>query len=162
MAESPSPSKYNPLGQAEVGPAALLAQACSAFSFLLSTQVYEASWLLCCLRSFLGTPLPNMCLEGASPVKPVTEMLGYTWNLILELLMARWLQSSCQGHSPAMVCPTSWALCWTPWTGFIPRPLSRAFLLLTATNGGKSWMSFHSFSYLKFSFSGSCLSCPFG
>lgn len=67
MAETPSPSKYNPLGQAEVGPAALLAQACSVISFLLSTQMYEAPWLFCCLRSFLWTPLPRMCLEGASP-----------------------------------------------------------------------------------------------
>lgn len=114
-------------------------------------------FLLKCMRplgysavseAFYGLPCQGCAWK--EPL-PMTEMPGYTWNLIMELLITSVLVP---GTWSCHVCPTSQALCWTPWTRFIPRPLSRAFLLLIATNGGKS--------YLKFSFSGSCLSCPFG
>lgn len=112
---------------------------------------------------FLWTFLSRMCLEGASPMKPMIVMPGYTWNFITELLMAQWLQSSCQGHFPAMVCPTSWALCWAPLITLMSRPLSRAFLLLIATGGGRNYHRSLLFLLIsEFSFAASYLSCPFG
>lgn len=140
---------------------------CSTFFFLLSTL--SAQGPLASLLSqgglagsFSWTSLPRMCLEGASPVKPMVAMPGYIWNFIPELLMARQLQSLCQGCFPAMVCPISGALCRTPFIKFIFRLLSRAFLLLIATRwgGNYSWISSHSLLFLNFSFAGPC--CPFG
>lgn len=77
----PSPSKYKPLGQAEVGPALLFPQDCSFFFFLLFTLNVQGP--LASLLSqggtagrFLWTSLPRMCLGGASPMKPMIVMPG--------------------------------------------------------------------------------------
>lgn len=94
MAETPNPSKYKPLGQAEVCPPPLLPWASSAFFFLLFTLNVQGIFASLLSQEgtagrFVWTSVPRTCLEGASPMKPMIVMPGYTWNFITELLMAQ-------------------------------------------------------------------------
>lgn len=94
MAGTVSPNKYKLLKQAEVGPAALLSQSCTAFFFLLSTLKAQGPapccWLWCGFCAVSGwhgwTSLPRTHPQGASPTKPMILLPGYSWDLIRELL----------------------------------------------------------------------------